>query len=182
MLLQAWVPAIYYRSLIPTGVSTCCRKLEYIMSGYCQTDVKQVFSAKMHTMFFMRELADILVSSELSSDLWGSCSGDCTIVVVVFLPRSRGKVMFSIMCVCLSVCLFTGVPVEVPSPGAPSVQEPISLICSNLFNLDLAVQGHALLSGVEHFQISSLWSRDYRRTGGWHLTEMPSCSKSWGWE
>ena len=51
--------------------------------------------------------------------------------------QSCGKVMFSVICVCFSVYK------RVPPYRAPasSVQHPGSWTCSNLFNLDLTVQG-----------------------------------------
>ena len=58
--------------------------------------------------------------------------------------RSCGKLMFPVVSVCQSFCLFTGGPQIGPrlNPPALTIQGPLSPTCSsNVYNLDLNIQG-----------------------------------------
>ena len=62
-------------------------------------------------------------------------------------------------------------------PGTPSIQGPVPLStgipllrCSNLFNLDLTVQGHPLIGRYVQYEA-------HRQAGGWHPSGMLSCSE-----
>ena len=66
------------------------------------------------------------------------------LLIITARQRSCGKDMFSVVSVCLSVCqlvilsvcLYAEVPIQ--EPPAPL---PPTLICSNLFSLDITIQG-----------------------------------------
>ena len=86
--------------------------------------------------------------------------------------RSCGKVMFSVVCVC--VCVFregrgirplTQPPLKHPSPPSPYRALPLS----DTFKL---VQ---LGPPPRHTQTCSLCKENCQLEGGWHSTERPSC-------
>ena len=80
---------------------------------------------------------------------------------------SCGKVVLSVMCVCLSFC-HKGTRLPHFPHGTPWT-------CTNMFNLDLIIQGPA----PGHVQLEPYHTgtppRTAWRAGSWHLTEIPSC-------
>ena len=93
--------------------------------------------------------------------------------------------MFSVVCVCYSVCLFMGVGPHHTGPQPPSVQgfgpAPVQGLalapwtCSNLFKLDLSLQERPPFHPPRHVQTCSLCSLDCGQAGSWNSTEIPFC-------
>ena len=116
------------------------------------------------------------------------------LAIVTTHQRSCGKVLFSFRSVCsrgreflhkIPSSLHTGSHDTGPWPWH-------SRICSNLFTLDLLVQGSTprhvqtclnwmslymalVLLPRRHFHTCSLWSTHFRKADDWHSTKMPSC-------
>ena len=78
--------------------------------------------------------------------------------------RSCGKEMFSVMCVILSTVQGPGLP-------PPDIFKLVQLgpHCVGLWLTP---------DPARHVQTCSLGNADYRKAGGWHSTEMPSCWSS----